>query len=674
MHSVRQLIPEAESDLARDHIRAIGSPAPSLTAKPSSVASWYTQGTSDGLGDRLLMFDNTAAASLELLRFRSELAAAPGFECAVRESVERLAFFKHAAFAQARAVEYLDNGDGLALVSTHTPGKRLSDLFQGRQPRGGMHPAFVTWLVRQLAPALADFHAHRPGIAHGALTSERIVLTPDGRVVIVEHVLGTSLAQLQLSPTRLWRDLGVVSVPGFDGVGRLNGLADVVQLALMALSVLLGRRVTPDDYASRLGALLDEFAEAAGRRSPALVPPLRLWLERALQIHDRRFASSLEAYHGLEELPAAAGHQVFDPSDAQPRALAPAMETLMNDSRRGTAPTTTLIDTKETDRAHERADLQPHAVEFPAVLDSSDPEDAWDLGAPVEPAAAPLSRFTTVAPIWEPPTAGAGPQVPAPAVARVVTVRSLAIVCAVAALAEGAVIAALLMRADTAPPVVAPTTIPITIDSPSAGDVVLVDGQRVGVTPFRFDVDSSTRSIQVQSLDRLQASATPPATPPRSTPIETADARTANVIAAAAARQRSGGLRLSAPFEIQVLKGDRVLGSSVDGPIVTTAGRQELDFVNNALGYRARQTVDIKAGEIVGLTVKPPDGRVSINAQPWAQVWIDGRLVGETPLANIEVPIGEHEIVFRHPQLGEKRETAVVRANAGLRLSATMGR
>ena len=44
------------------------------------LESWYTQGFSDGLGDRLLMFDNTDAPSWELLRLRKEFSAAPGFE------------------------------------------------------------------------------------------------------------------------------------------------------------------------------------------------------------------------------------------------------------------------------------------------------------------------------------------------------------------------------------------------------------------------------------------------------------------------------------------------------------------------------------------------------------------------------------------------------------------
>jgi hypothetical protein len=39
---------------------------------------------------------------------------------------------------------------------------------------------------------------------------------------------------------------------------------------------------------------------------------------------------------------------------------------------------------------------------------------------------------------------------------------------------------------------------------------------------------------------------------------------------------------------------------------------------------------------------------------------IDGRVVGQTPLANLSLPIGSHEVVFMHPQFGEKRQTVVV--------------
>ena len=676
MNSVRKMASDVVTDTAAkagaDEVQTpelsdlpVGAPAetPPESTQPTPVASWYAQGMADGLGDRLMMFDNTAAASLELLRFRPELATAPGFERALRESLQRLAFFKHPSFGQARAVEYLDGDDGLALVSTHTPGKRLYEMFQSRHPRAGMHPAFVTWLIRQLAPAVADFHAHGRGIAHGALTAERIILTPDGRVVIVEHVIGAALDQLRLSPNQLWRDLGVIAVTGFDGEVRLNGHADVVQLGLVALSVLLGRRVTPEDYETRLDALLDEFAANAGKRSPTLVPPLRQWLERALQMHGKGFASALDAAQELGALPPASGTQAFEYL-SQPRALGPSPEKPMNDSPAdGSTPAAAQGDP-------------------PPALDGIEFPEPFDLPAEFTAARA-TERVIAPPPLATEREFDIAREFNAQADLGLrgklrllsgwreyIDLRTVAAACALLAAVEAAVIARLLTRPQ---PVQAPvvSTVPVTIDSPVPGDIVMVDGQQVGVTPFKLDVGASTHSIRVHSLERLQASAPPAAS---TTGASEAEERAATALAAAAARQRSGGLRLIAPFDVQVLEGEKVLGSSADGPVVTTAGTHQLDLVNNAVGYRARQTVEIKAGQIVSLNVKAPDGRISINAQPWAQVSIDGKSVGETPLANLSVPLGEHEIVFRHPQLGERRETVVVKAGAPARVSATMGR
>src|SRR5947207_11831272 len=97
----------------------LADPPGRAATSPAAIASWYAQGISDGLGDRLLMFDNTAAASLELLRLRPALANAPGFERTLHETVQRLAGFKHTAFATVRSLQRLDVDDALALISTH---------------------------------------------------------------------------------------------------------------------------------------------------------------------------------------------------------------------------------------------------------------------------------------------------------------------------------------------------------------------------------------------------------------------------------------------------------------------------------------------------------------------------------------------------------------------------
>jgi hypothetical protein len=45
-------------------------------------------------------------------------------------------------------------------------------------------------------------------------------------------------------------------------------------------------------------------------------------------------------------------------------------------------------------------------------------------------------------------------------------------------------------------------------------------------------------------------------------------------------------------------------------------------------------------------------------------VWIDGDKAGETPLANLPVRLGAREIVFKHPQLGERKVVTTITAGA----------
>jgi hypothetical protein len=591
---------------------------------PTSLASWYTQGHTDGFGDRLLMSDNTGATSFELLRFRPALTIVRGFERALRARVERQQFFRHPLFPAVRAVDHLDGGRVLALVSTYAPGRRLSEVF--RDPRGlGLHPALAAWLVRQLVPALAELQ-RRGGGPHGVLTADRIVLTPEGSPVIVDHALGSALEQLYLPPARLWSDFGLIAP---STTGLVDARSDIVQLGLIVLSLCLGRRMTPDDYPSKLELLLDEFTDTVGRRSPKIAGPLRLWLERALRANGNLFTTAEQAQDGVADLSGLLDPQVLEHL------------------------------------------LAAHAA-HPVQMTEPPAAEAMPETIALDAAASALQDF---------PAEAAAPSPAAPAVvegraAARRTDRTLLVVCAllgVIVLAQAVVIARLLSRAP-AVATAAAATVPVMIDSPRAGDAVMVDGRQVGVTPLDLKVGSAVRSIRVMS----QAA---PVLPVPSVPSEPAGSAAATKAAqpppdplkALAARQRSGGLRLVSPIELSVFEGERLLGSSADGPVVTTAGEHQLDLVNNALRYRTRQNVTIKTGEIVSLKVSPPDGRLSINASPWAQVWVDGRAVGDTPLANVAVPIGEHDVMFRHPQLGERHVTVLVRSGDSSRVSAAFG-
>jgi hypothetical protein len=618
------------SDLIVDRI-------PRVQGTQEHLASWYTQGLSDGLGDRLLMFDNTNAPSWELLRFRPEFAAAVGFETALRERVERLGQFRHRSFTTVRSVEALGAGDGLALVATYAPGRRLSEAFARARSADAVIP-----LIRQLTSALAALQAQGDDIAHGALTADRIMVTRDGRLIIREHVLGSALERLGLSEARLWADLGVVVSPTHRPVPSLDCRTDVVQVALIALSLMLGRRVSPAEYPNRIDDFLDQAAEAAEPHAKHLHPPLRRWLERALQMNGPGFEGARDAQEALSELQS--DRQGTDECLgllASPGGYIPS--TTSSATQRGAA-----------------APAKPHVVANRSTTAISSDNIVVD----------PIEQFARETEFAEAPSHGQEAVVGPPG-----RLRWVAAAAVLVAIGEAVLIGRLLyIRSHAVPP--ADTAIVVEFGRPGAD--VLVDGRPAGVTPLELKVGSGTRFIRVVSHEVSRPDVTAPEVllaveEPRA-PRAHVDTRMADNLRAAVRPQRSGGVKVSSPFEIHVLEGERLLGSSAEGPVVTTAGRHEFDLVNSTLGYRSRRVVDIKPGQIVSLAVTPPNGTVSINAVPWADVWIDGNSLGQTPLGNVSVSLGEHEIVFRHPELGERREKAIVRSDRLTRVSANLQR
>jgi hypothetical protein len=606
------------------------------------LASWYTESLCDAIGDRLFMFDNSGTPSLELLRFRPELGGASGFEDALRERVEALHDFGHPSFSQIRAVEHLDSGD-LVLVSTFTTGKRVSEIFRSGRGRPGVHPAFAAWFIRESVSAMAALHQQVDGIAHAALTADRVILAPNGRLVVVEHVLGAALERRQLTVRGL-QDLGLAVAGDGIGIARLDQQADVVQLGFIALSLLLGRRITPSEYPRRIETLLDDFTATSHDCPPALILAMRRWLERALFAAAGGFSSAVDAQEGLGDLRSHGGRHAI----AFAASSTTTIEQLAFECPQQLPPADST-----------RSEPESAVVTFRARNNVPDlATDTFDVAKPLEPAA-----NTVVADVSR--------AVPA----RTAALRharswnaSWAVAAVLALIAGGEAI--WLVRTSSSRPGAAPAPpVPVTIDSPQPGDIVVVDGHDVGVTPMTLAVKSDMRSIHVRTRPAL-AEVVPPA-PVVERPVETTSA---TVLNQAAARERRGGVRVSSPIELQVLEGDHVLGSSTDGPVVAVAGKHELDFVNAEFGYQSRQVVEIKAGQIIPMKIAPPDGRVSINAVPWATVSVDGNAVGETPLGNLALPVGEHQITFRHPQLGERTQKVIVKSNAATRVSAVLTR
>ena len=102
------------------------------------------------------------------------------------------------------------------------------------------------------------------------------------------------------------------------------------------------------------------------------------------------------------------------------------------------------------------------------------------------------------------------------------------------------------------------------------------------------------------------------------------------------------------------------------------AGRHDIVIANRSLGYEETRKIEVTAGKTVAIRVEPPKVSVSVNARPWAEITVDGNSAGQTPIANLLVSVGPHEMVFRHPQFGERKQTVMVTAKGPNRIAADL--
>jgi len=574
------------------------------TAVPDGAAGRRakTSGFSDAFGERQLVFDAAAGSSLEILRFKPEFSDAPEFEAALRARVEQVGHLQHPSLATVQSVDRTD--DGLTLVSKHVSGRRISELLA--KAHG---PAFALELIRLVTPALAAIQRAGDHVAHGALSADRIVVTRDGRLVVVEHVLGSAIESLNLPRTRL-QEMGLVVPEGAEPIA-FDARTDMTQLGFIALALLMGRRLDPADYPAKVQGLFDEFVQ--GGTSPILAGKMRGWLERAMQISVRSFTSARDAHDAFSDLP-------------------DEMDVRISESGRGLlefpvepTPAPMPIPVIQNDRVVEpREERKPQLViahPLPHVHAHSMPEP---VAAAVIQQAAPTWRFGRFTP-W--------------------------IMGALGLVAAGEGVALFVL------PYTGSSAAVVEVKSPGA------DAARTVPAPPPVSQPAAATPAPV-------ASGAPD--PAVAKPADIALAGVAPAVTPAVpAGPRFGAMAVTSPIELQVLKDGQLVGSSV-GSIALNEGPHTLEFVNEPLGFKFRQTVTVKNGQLTSVKIAVPNGRISINAVPWAEVLIDGTPAGETPLANLSLPIGTHEIVFRHPQLGERKQTVIVKVDGLLKITQTL--
>lgn len=211
-----------------------------------------------------------------------------------------------------------------------------------------------------------------------------------------------------------------------------------------------------------------------------------------------------------------------------------------------------------------------------------------------------------------------------------------------------------------------PTTGSLSVSSDPAGLKVAIDGAARGVTPAVIDQlapgnhvvtltgkgSAMERTVLIAAGGTANLMISKPAEPPPGTSV--------------------GSLTVSSAIDVELFEGETLIGSSRSARLFLPAGTHTITAVNDTLGFERSMTVNVKpnASETVSLPI--PNGTLNVNAQPWAEVILDGKSLGETPIGNYVLPVGSHELVFRHPQLGERRQTVVVGVGRPVRVGVDL--
>lgn len=214
-------------------------------------------------------------------------------------------------------------------------------------------------------------------------------------------------------------------------------------------------------------------------------------------------------------------------------------------------------------------------------------------------------------------------------------------------------------------PTAASTTAEIDVTSDPSAARVTLDGRFVGQTPLKVhDISAGRHEIVI-----AHGSTTTHNT------VDVTPGTTASVfvsLAAARGTGATGTFAVDSPVELRLLEGGQLLGLSNAQPLNLSAGKHQIELVNDALELRQTRTVTVEADRTTRVTVPAPNGTLFVNASPWAEVFVDGKSIGVTPLGNVSVSAGTHELLFRHPQFGERGRSITVGVRTPVRVAMDM--
>ena len=563
---------------------------------------------------------------IELLELSSSLVEHTGFVAALSERVVRVANARHASYARVRRLDR-PAADRLVLVSDSLPGWRLSELLGvAAEERIPLDMSVVIGLLRQLLPAVALFARNNRESAIGNLAPERLLVTPQARLVITEHAFGPAIEKLTAARDRLWHDFRVAISPAA-GHPRIDSRVDAHALGVVALSLMTARSLADDEYPAKLEALVEVLRERRDGTTVPLTAGMEHWLLRALQLDSRAaFQSPQEAHLAFESMLTAERSYVTTP-----------------------------------------AALEAFVAKVGAVID----RNRTPVPPPAPPTPEPALRLVeTSMPVAMPPRMLAAT---AQAVAQVMSTQAAPALSLVPPPAPSP------FSAEVVP---APAATPIVAPSPQRSEPASI----LSLSRSSADEESPEPVAETQPTNSPLGLTVPAAHP--ATPVTRSSLALTLV---ALAMLQSGVLMYlwsHPPGASANGLGDLVVQSHptsarviVDGEdhgvtptsLRLPAGAHVLEIrVGNSESRVIPVTINagVQTAQYIELQSVPLTGGLDLRSEPsGAKVTVDGQKRGATPLRVIELPPGDHEILFDAPGGSLKQS---VHIDAGVTTQVTM--
>jgi hypothetical protein len=123
----------------------------------------------------------------------------------------------------------------------------------------------------------------------------------------------------------------------------------------------------------------------------------------------------------------------------------------------------------------------------------------------------------------------------------------------------------------------------------------------------------------------------------------------------------------------EVVVDGKTQGQTPLGNIQLAAGEHTVTLSNHDFAGVITDRVTISPNRTVTQKYSFNDfGYLQIVVRPWADIFIDGRPVGQTPISKLKVPAGRHTVLLRHPEMAEKTMTVVIASRETTVMSVEM--